>query len=129
MSIDTLIEPLTSDASFRMAESGQVLTPALLISRDRVQHNIQTTLHLLSSDPNRWRPHVKTAKLSYIMQMLVDAGVRHFKCATSLELRVACEAGACDVLVAYPLVSANAARVRQLAEKHHDIPISVLVEN
>jgi len=94
---------------FRIAEAASVLTPALLIDRDRVQHNTVTTLRLLGCDSNRWRPHVKAAKLRYIMQMLVDAGVRQFKCATGLELSVACEAGADDVLVAYPLVGANAA--------------------
>src|SRR5262249_37510592 len=129
MAVDTLIQPLASDSTFRVAESARVLTPALLIDRDRVQSNITTTLRLLSDDQNRWRPHVKTAKLSYVMRMLVDAGVPQFKCATSLELSVACRAGAQDALVAYPLVGANAARVRQIAEEHPSVAISVLVEN
>src|SRR5262245_19949070 len=118
MAIDTLIKPLESDAPFRVADAPRVLTPALLIERDRVQHNIATTLQVLGGDANRWRPHVKTAKLGYVMRMLVDAGVRQFKCATSLELGVLCQAGAQDVLVAYPLIGANAARVRQIANQH-----------
>lgn len=129
MAVDTVINPLSSDSAFRVAEAERVLTPALLIDRDRVQHNIATTLRLLGGDPNRWRPHVKTAKLGYIMRMLVDAGVRQFKCATSLELSVACQAGAHDVLVAYPLVGANAARVREIADQQPRVAISVLVEN
>jgi D-serine deaminase-like pyridoxal phosphate-dependent protein len=129
MTIDTLIKPLVSDAAFRVAEAARLLTPALLIDRDRVQHNIATTLHLLGGDANRWRPHVKTAKLEYTMRMFVDAGVLQFKCATGLELSVACRAGARDVLVAYPLVGPSAARVRQIAERHRSVAISVLVEN
>jgi len=129
MAINTLSKPLANDATFRVAEAARVLTPALLIDRDRVQHNIATTLHLLGGDANRWRPHVKTAKLGYVMRMLVDAGVRQFQCATSLELSVACQAGADDVLVAYPLIGANAARVRQIAEQQQSVAISVLVEN
>ena len=129
MAIDTLIEPLASDVDFHIEEAAHVLTPALLIDRDRVQHNIATTLRLLGDDANRWRPHVKTAKLGYVMRMLVDAGVKQFKCATSLELSVACEAGALDVLVAYPMIGANAARVRQIAEQYENVAISVLVEN
>ena len=127
--VDTLIKPLANDAAFRIAEAARMLTPALLIDRDRVQHNIATTLHLLDGNTNRWRPHVKTAKLSYVMRMLVDAGVQQFKCATSLELSVACQAGAHDVLVAYPLIGANAARVREIAEQNRSVAISVLVEN
>jgi len=117
------------DAVFRIAESASMLTPALLIDRDRVQHNIAATLRLLGDNANRWRPHVKTAKLGYVMRMLADAGVRQFKCATSLELNVACQAGAEDVLVAYPLVGANAARVQQIAEQYPSTAISVLVES
>src|SRR5262249_9035359 len=129
MAIDTLIQPFADCAAFHVAETPGILTPALLIDRDRVQHNIGTTLNLLGGDSNRWRPHVKTAKLGYIMRMLVDSGVCQFKCATSLELSGACQAGAKDVLVAYPLVGANAARVRQIAEQHRGVAISVLVEN
>jgi D-serine deaminase-like pyridoxal phosphate-dependent protein len=129
LAIDNLLTPLTGDALFRVSEAGHVLTPALLIDRDRVQHNITTTLRLLGGDPNRWRPHVKTAKLGYVMRMLIDAGVRQFKCATSLELSVACKAGANDVLVAYPLIGANATRVREIAEQQRSVAISVLVEN
>lgn len=129
MAVDHLTKPLESDAAFRVAEAARLLTPALLIDRDRVQHNIETTLRLCGGDANRWRPHVKTAKLGYVMRMLVDAGVRQFKCATSLELSVACQTGAQDVLVAYPLVGANAARVSEIAKRHPSIAVSALVEN
>src|SRR5262245_52326727 len=121
MSTETLIRPLASDAPFRIAGAERLLTPALLIDRDRVQHNIVTTIRLLGGDANRWRPHVKTAKLGYVMSMFVASGVRQFKCATGLELSVACQAGAQDVLVAYPLTGANAARVRQIAEEHPNV--------
>src|SRR5262245_45842954 len=128
MTIDTLIKPLENEAPFRVADASRMRTPALLIDRDRVQHNITTTVRLLGGETNRWRPHVKTTKLGYVMRMLVDAGVQQFKCATSLELSVACQAGARDVLVAYPLIGANAARVRQIAEQHPGVAISALVE-
>jgi D-serine deaminase-like pyridoxal phosphate-dependent protein len=129
MATASLINPLTSDTAFRVAEAARLLTPALLVDRERVQHNIATTLRLLGGDANRWRPHVKTAKLGYVMHMMVDAGIRQVKCATSLELSVACQAGAQDVLVAYPLIGANAARVRRIAEENRGVAVSVLVED
>jgi D-serine deaminase-like pyridoxal phosphate-dependent protein len=124
MATASLINPLTSDTAFRVAEAARLLTPALLIDRERVQYNIATTLRLLGGNANRWRPHVKTAKLGYVMRLLVDAGIRQVKCATSLELSVACRAGAQDVLVAYPLNGANAARVRQIAEENRSVAVS-----
>ncbi len=106
-----------------------VLTPALAIYADLVDANINFTLELLGGDPNRWRPHVKTAKLGSMMHRLVAVGVTNFKCATTLELRTACAAGARDVLVAYPMTGANAGRVRQLAEGMQNTRVSALVES
>ena len=106
-----------------------LLTPALAIYPEIVDRNIETTLRLLGGDVNRWRPHVKTAKLGFIMRRLARRGVVQAKCSTSIELAVACEAGIKDALLAYPVVGANAARIRELAEKYSDARISVLVEN
>src|SRR2546422_816042 len=105
-----------------------VLTPALAIYADVVDANVRAILRVLGGDPNRWRPHVKTAKLEFIMQGLVEAGVVNFKCATTLELLTACGAGARDVLVAYPMQGANAARVKEIARQFPGVRVSALVE-
>ena len=114
---------------YAIAGLDQVLTPALAIYSDLVDANIEFTLELLGGDANRWRPHVKTAKLESTMRRLVARGVTNFKCATTLELRTASAAGARDVLVAYPLTGANASRVRQLAESMQNTRVSALVES
>jgi D-serine deaminase-like pyridoxal phosphate-dependent protein len=62
------------------------------------------------------------------MRRLSERGVRHFKCATTLELATACEAGAADVLLAYPAMGANAQRARAIAADFPGTSISVLVE-
>lgn len=126
---EPITDPLASEGGFRAAEFDRIVTPALLIDRERMTHNIATTLRLLGGDPNRWRPHVKTAKLWYTMHTLVEAGVLLFKCATGLELRTACEAGARDVLVAYPVVGANATRIHEIAQQHPGAFVSVLAES
>jgi D-serine deaminase-like pyridoxal phosphate-dependent protein len=117
------------DARYRVAGIEDVLTPALVIYPEIVASNIARTLHLLGGDPDRWRPHIKTAKLAYTLRMLVERGIRNFKCATTLELLVACDSGAADVLLAYPVVSANARRVLEIANQFSSARISVLVEN
>ncbi|MGH9522383.1 MAG: alanine racemase [Terriglobales bacterium] len=113
---------------YSISELDRVLTPALAIYSGAVDANIAFTLELLGGDANRWRPHVKTAKLESMMQRLVARGVTNFKCATTLELRTACAAGARDVLVAYPITGANAVRVRELAAMSGSTRVSVLVE-
>jgi len=117
------------DERYRVANAEDVLTPALVIYPDAIASNIARTLDLLGGDGSRWRVHVKTAKLAYTMRMLIERGVHNFKCATTLELLMACESGARDVLFAYPAVGANARRVREIAESFPKVRISALAES
>ncbi|HEV2197387.1 MAG TPA: D-TA family PLP-dependent enzyme [Candidatus Acidoferrum sp.] len=117
------------DERYRVANIENVLTPALVVYPEVISSNIEQALRLLGGDANRWRVHIKTAKLDYTLRMLVKRGVGNFKCATTLELLVACRSGASDVLVAYPMVGANARRVREIAEAFAQVRISVLAEN
>jgi len=116
-------------APYAIENSRELLTPALAIYPQIVDQNIAATIRLLGGDPNRWRPHVKTAKLGFIMRRMALRGILQAKCSTTVELAAACEAGITDVLLAYPVVGANAARLRQLAEANPRARISVLVEN
>src|SRR5260370_1715835 len=104
----TIAVPGLSLERYRIQNVAQVLTPALLIYPEFVEANIRATLRLLGGDANRWRPHVKTAKLQFIMRMLAANGVTNFKCATTLELLPASRPGPPDVLQPYPLHRANA---------------------
>jgi D-serine deaminase-like pyridoxal phosphate-dependent protein len=116
------------DERYRVTNAEDVLTPALVVYPEIVASNVTQTLRLLG-DADRWRAHIKTAKLGYTVRLLLEHGVRTFKCATTLELLVACRSGAIDVLLAYPVVGANARRVRELAEQFPEARISILVEN
>ena len=120
---DLLLDP------YRIDGIQQVLTPALALYPEIVDANIRTTLRLLGGDANRWRPHVKTAKLGFMMRRLVEHGIANFKCSTSLELSTVCDAGAADVLVAYPMVGANARRVLEVSEQFPNVNVSALVES
>lgn len=106
-----------------------IRTPALLIDLDAVQDNISATLRLLGDDPDRWRPHLKTAKLALTMECISARGVRAAKCATTLELETACQAGFTDVLVSYPLTGPHVGSVLRIAAQYPETAISVLVED
>ena len=114
---------------YRVSDLDNVLTPVLALYPDAIASNIQSTLNLLGGNADRWRAHIKTAKLNYTLRMMLNRGVRNFKCATTLELLQACESGARDILVAYPVMAANARRVREIASRYPNTRISVLAEN
>ncbi|HSB11325.1 MAG TPA: alanine racemase [Blastocatellia bacterium] len=122
------LPPHISLDDYRIDGVDRVMTPALAIYPEIVDSNINATVRLLGGNADRWRPHVKTAKLGFIMRRMVELGIRNFKCSTSLELLTACENGALDVVVAYPLVGMGAMRVRQIAEQFPQTTVSTLVE-
>ena len=117
------------DQRYQLSSIADVLTPALLLYPEILAANIDRTVELLDGDPNRWRVHIKTAKLGYTVGTLVARGIRNFKCATTLELLLACQCGAADVLLAYPSVGANAQRVQAIAAQFPSVQISILAEN
>lgn len=116
-------------SGYRISNAEEILTPALVLYPDVIASNIARTLELLGGNADRWRVHIKTAKLDYTVGMLIERGIRQFKCATTLELLMACQNGAADVLVAYPIMGANARRVLEIASEFPRTRISVLAEN
>jgi D-serine deaminase-like pyridoxal phosphate-dependent protein len=114
---------------YEVEDSQALSTPSLLIYTEMIEANITAALGMMNGDANRWRPHLKTAKLGYTMRRLVARGIKTAKCATTLELVAALESGMEDVLVAFPLMGPNAARVREIATAHPERRISTLVES
>lgn len=114
--------------NYRLKEAA-LQTPVLAIYPDVVLHNIERMIAVIGGEPNRWRPHLKTAKLGCVMKMLVDSGIKTAKCATTLELLAACQAGFEDVLVAYPHMGRNAERVAAIAALYPEVRVSAIIES
>jgi D-serine deaminase-like pyridoxal phosphate-dependent protein len=114
---------------YEVQDSQALSTPSLLIYTEMIEANITAALRMMNGDASRWRPHLKTAKLGYTMRRLVARGIKMAKCATTLELVAALDSGMEDVLIAFPLMGPNAARVRAIAAAHPERRISTLVES
>lgn len=111
-------------------------TPALLVRLERVRANLARMRELLAPHGGfeRWRPHVKTAKTPSVQNLLLDAGLTQFKCATTREARVLLELArargvSIDLCVALALRGANLARLAQLCDEHPRCRLSVLTED
>jgi D-serine deaminase-like pyridoxal phosphate-dependent protein len=126
--MSSFTDGLRSVQQYEVQDSQALSTPSLLIYTEMIEANVSAALRMMNSDANRWRPHLKTAKLGYTMRRLVARGVKTAKCATTLELVAAIESGMEDVVVAFPLMGPNAARVREIAAAHPERRISALVE-
>lgn len=106
----------------------QVDSPALIIYLDRVKKNIQTAVEMVG-DPLRLRPHAKTHKSPAVTQLLLEAGVTKFKCATIAEADMLGAAGAGDVLLAYQPVGPKALRFIELIKRYPSTQFACLVDN
>ena len=124
-----VVADLPAESRYQLVDAEAVMTPALIIYSDIVEANIRNTIRLLGGDVNRWRPHVKTAKLAMTMKLMMHEGVKQFKCATSLELLTLCDSGAQDVLLAYTALGPNAVRVREIADRYPDVAVSALIDD
>jgi D-serine deaminase-like pyridoxal phosphate-dependent protein len=105
-----------------------VPTPAIVGDAEAIRRNIAVALLLIGS-PARWRPHIKTARTRWAIQRLIEAGVERYKAATPQELEATLEAGATDVLLAYPVVGPLGERIGAIATQHPGARISILVDD
>jgi D-serine deaminase-like pyridoxal phosphate-dependent protein len=112
-----------------------LLTPALVIDLDAVEHNIDRIVKHVGHR-RAWRPHVKTVKQSRIVRLLLERGVGSLKCATVDELALVLDTaervhpeGHVDVLMAYPLTR-NALRATvSLARDYEGGRIKLLADS
>ena len=113
---------------FRIDTIDQLDTPALVVYPDRVKHNI-ALLKSSIDDINRVRPHVKTSKSREAAQLLLDAGIQKFKCATIAEAEMLAMTGAPDVLLAYQPNTSKIHRLLELSKTYSATQFSCLVDN
>src|SRR5580700_12067983 len=92
-------------------------TPALVVYPERVKQNIARAIGMVG-DAARLRPHVKTHKSPAVTRLMMDAGIRRFKCATIAEAEMLAVEGAPDVLLAYQPVGPKVDRLVKLIRRY-----------
>jgi D-serine deaminase-like pyridoxal phosphate-dependent protein len=103
-------------------------TPALVVYPDRVRENIRRAISMVGS-PARLRPHVKTHKSPAVTRLMLEAGIRQFKCATIAEAEMLATEGAPDVLLAYQPIGPKIARLAALIRQFPATEFSCLIDN
>ena len=116
------------DNWYRIDNIDQVDTPALAVYPARVKENIGTLVAAVD-DVARLRPHVKTHKTTEATLLMLEAGIRKFKCATIAEAEMLAMAGAPDILFAYQPGGPKLQRLIALIKKYPDSKFSCLVDN
>ncbi len=103
-------------------------TPFLAVYPDIVTENIARLVGLFSAI-SQIRPHVKTHKCPQVVNLMLEAGIHKFKCATIGEAEMLAQAGARDILLAYQPVGPKIQRFIDLIIKYPLNEFSCLVDN
>jgi len=118
----------TNDKWYHTQDEEQIDSPALLIYPERVKENIRILKNMID-DPHRLRPHVKTNKSKEDTQLMMEAGINKFKCATIAEAEMLGICQASDVLLAYQPVGPKLKRFINLINKYPATRFSCLTDN
>ncbi len=113
---------------YRIKEPGKIFSPGLVIFRELLERNLAEMIRI-AGGPDRLRPHCKTHKTREMIQLQLEAGIAHHKCATIAEAEMLAEAGAEDILLAYQMVGPNVERFVQLVDKYPDKKFTCLVDS
>lgn len=116
------------DARYRIEDTSEIVTPALIVFRELLENNLQHMLQI-AGNADRLRPHCKTHKTRQIIERELELGITKHKCATFAEAEMAADAGAKDIFLAYSLVGPNIARAVRFLEKYPDVTFSVTADH
>ncbi|HJT34614.1 MAG TPA: D-TA family PLP-dependent enzyme [Pirellulales bacterium] len=116
------------DRWYAIEDADGIASPALIVYLDRARENLRRMI-ALAGGVERLRPHVKTHKMAEVVRMQLDAGIEKFKCATIAEAEMLARAGAPDVMLAYPVVGPNAARLARLIEAFPSTRFSAIADD
>ncbi|MBE7170198.1 MAG: D-TA family PLP-dependent enzyme [Williamsia sp.] len=103
-------------------------SPALLVYKKRIEQNILWAVNSVGS-ADLLRPHVKTCKIAEVCNMMLEAGITKFKCATIAEAEMLATTGAPDVLLAYQPVGPKVKRLLALVQRYPQTSFSCLVDD
>lgn len=113
---------------FHIENVDTIDSPALIVYKERVEQNIRALIERVG-DVSRIRPHVKTHKMAAVTELLLEAGITKFKCATIAEAEMLASVGAPDVLLAYQPVGPKIRRLLKLVEERMFTQFSLLVDS
>jgi D-serine deaminase-like pyridoxal phosphate-dependent protein len=119
---------ILNDSWYGIKNMNKVDTPALVVYPEQVKKNIQLAIGM-AGGPERLRPHVKTNKSPDACRLMLQAGIRQFKCATIAEAEMLAVCGADDVLLAYQPIGPKTVRIAALVKKYPGTRFSCLIDN
>jgi D-serine deaminase-like pyridoxal phosphate-dependent protein len=119
---------VSSKAWYEIDKTDEIDSPALIIYRNRVEHNIMKMIGI-AGRPEKLMPHIKTYKMKEIVKLQMKAGIEKFKCATIAEAELLGLAGAKQALLAYQPSEVKLGRLLRLIQNYPLTRFSTILDN
>lgn len=116
------------DLRYHVADTSEIVTPALLIFREQLESNLQHVLKI-AGGPKRLRPHCKTHKMPEVIALELSQGITKHKCATLAEAEMLADSGVRDIFIAYNMVGPNIRRAIAFCQRFPDVQLSVTADH
>ena len=107
----------------------QIESPGLIVYPNIVAKNIAYVLSLVDNNPHRLRPHIKTHKTQEVNEMMLQAGIYKFKCATIAEAELLALSKAQDVLLSMQPTGTTLGRLIKLIQNYPNTQFSCLLDD
>ncbi len=117
-----------STMPYQIANTTDLITPALLVFREIVEENLNQMI-AIAGDAARLRPHCKTHKMPDVTKWELSLGIKKHKAATFAEAEMLAEAGVLDVMLAYNMVGANIPRAVLFRQRYPNVGFSVTADH
>jgi D-serine deaminase-like pyridoxal phosphate-dependent protein len=116
------------DASYRIGDTSQIISPALVVYRELLEANLASMI-AIAGRADRLRPHCKTHKMPQVTKLELARGITRHKCATFAEAEMLAEAGAPDIFLSYNLVGPNIRRAVEFRRKFPRVSFQVQADH
>ena len=104
------------DASYRIEDTRQIISPALVVYRELLEANLDRMI-AIAGKPDRLRPHCKTHKMPQVTRLELARGITKHKCATFAEAEMLADAGASDMKSATSRIRSTCRSTGRMAER------------
>lgn len=116
------------DNIYKIKDTKEIISPSLIYYVDIIRENIKKAISIAGSADRLW-PHVKSHKSIDMINVQMGYGITKFKAATIAEAEMVAEAGAEQVILAYPLIGINIDRFVKLSKAYPQIIFYAVEDN
>ena len=104
-------------------------SPGLIVFPEIVRSNIKMAIDMVGGNVARLRPHIKTHKTQEVNDLLLEAGIYKFKCATIAEAELLAISKAKDILLSIQPTGTTLTRFIELILHYQNIQFSCLIDD